>query len=92
MTAEFLTINVPLMVLAFALWVGIPMWMVHRHPDRHPRETRTIPHYLRHHEDPAAYLRQREEARTANLPEERQAPAYADDERRELVSSARRGD
>lgn len=92
MTAEFLLTNIPLMVLAFALWVGIPMWMIFRHPDRHPRETRTIPQYLRHHEDPAAYLRQREEARTANLPGQRQAPAYADDEQRDLVSSARRGD
>ena len=47
MTAEFLWINIPLMVLAFALWVGIPMWMVLRRPDRDPRETRTVPAYLR---------------------------------------------
>ncbi|HYA50086.1 MAG TPA: hypothetical protein VEG33_02830 [Streptosporangiaceae bacterium] len=36
MIAEFLWINIPLMVLAFALWVGIPMWMVLRRPDRDP--------------------------------------------------------
>ena len=47
MTAEFLWINIPLMTLAFALWVGIPLWLVLRHPDRDPRETRTVPAYLR---------------------------------------------
>ena len=44
--SEALFMNIPLMVLAFALWTGIPLWMVLRHPDRHPRETRTVPHYL----------------------------------------------
>jgi hypothetical protein len=47
MTAEFLWINIPFMVLFFALWVGIPMWMIVKRPDRHPRETRTVPAYLR---------------------------------------------
>jgi hypothetical protein len=47
MTAEFLWINIPLMALAFALWVGIPLWLVLRHPDKDPRETRTVPAYLR---------------------------------------------
>jgi hypothetical protein len=28
MTAEFLWINIPLMALFFALWVGVPMWMI----------------------------------------------------------------
>jgi len=46
-TAEILAINVPLMVLFFGLWVGIPMWMISRRPDRHPRETRTVPAYMR---------------------------------------------
>ena len=46
MTAEFLWINIPLMVLFFGLWVGIPMWMIFKRPDRHPRETRTVPAYL----------------------------------------------
>jgi hypothetical protein len=76
MTAEFLWINIPFMVLFFALWVGIPMWMIHKHPDRHPRETRTIP----------AYLRQRG---TAGLPAQRQAPDRDRLERRELVSAGR---
>ena len=47
MTGVFLWINIPLMVLFFGLWVGIPMWMIFKHPDRHPRESRTIPAYLR---------------------------------------------
>jgi hypothetical protein len=46
-TAEFLWINIPLMALFFGLWVGIPMWMIFKRPDRHPRETRTVPAYMR---------------------------------------------
>ncbi len=45
MTAGFLWINIPLMVLFFGLWVGIPMWMIFKRPDRHPRDTRTVPAY-----------------------------------------------
>ena len=40
MTAEFLWINIPLMALFFALWVGVPMWMIFKRPDRHPRPGR----------------------------------------------------
>lgn len=29
-----LAINIPLMVLAFALMTGVPLWLVLRHPDR----------------------------------------------------------
>jgi hypothetical protein len=29
-------IDVPLMVTFFALWVGIPTWLVLKHPDRKP--------------------------------------------------------
>lgn len=32
----WLLMNIPLMVLFFALWVGIPVWLVRRHPDRKP--------------------------------------------------------
>jgi hypothetical protein len=32
----WLLLNIPLMVLFFALWVGIPVWLVRRHPDRKP--------------------------------------------------------
>jgi hypothetical protein len=28
--------NIPLMVLFFALWTGIPLWLVLRRPDRGP--------------------------------------------------------
>ena len=47
MTAEFGWINISLAMLFLALWVGVPTWMVFKHPDRHPRETRTVPAYLR---------------------------------------------
>lgn len=32
----WLWVNVPMMVLFVALWVGIPMWLVLKHPDRKP--------------------------------------------------------
>jgi len=32
----WLLLNVPLIVLFFALWVGVPMWLVLRHPDTGP--------------------------------------------------------
>jgi hypothetical protein len=58
-TAEILAINVPFMVLFFALWVGIPMWMITRRPDRHPRETRTVPAYLRQRPPAGQHARRR---------------------------------
>ena len=42
-----LSANIPLMVLAFALWVGIPLWLVARRSDwRGKPEARTVPAYL----------------------------------------------
>jgi hypothetical protein len=81
MTAEVLWITIPLVVLAFALWVGVPMWIVLRHPDRHPGETRTVP----------VYLRQRAAASGGDrgFPAQRQAPAPDRAERRELISAGR---
>jgi hypothetical protein len=32
----WLLLNIPLMVLFFALWVGIPLWLMRRHPDTGP--------------------------------------------------------
>lgn len=75
MISEFLWINIPLMALFFALWVGVPMWMTIKRPDRHPRETRTIPAYLR-------------KLSTAGMPAQRTL-VPEDAERRELVSAGR---
>jgi hypothetical protein len=47
MTAQVLWMNVPLMILAFGVWAGVPLWLVLRHPDRHPSESRSMPTYLR---------------------------------------------
>ena len=42
-----LSANIPLMVLAFALWVGIPLWLVARRSDwRGKPEARTVPAYM----------------------------------------------
>jgi hypothetical protein len=76
MTAGFLWINIPLMALFFALWVGVPMWMIFKRPDRDPRETRTAP----------AYLRKRVTAGTSS---DRRMPAPEDAKRRELVGAGR---
>jgi hypothetical protein len=75
MSVEFLWINIPLMAVFFALWVGVPMWMIFKRPDRAPRETRTVPAYLR---TPAP---------TA-VPTQRQAFTSQDAER-ELVGAGR---
>jgi hypothetical protein len=47
MTAQVLWMNIPLMVFAFGVWVGVPLWLVLRHPERHPGENRSVPAYLR---------------------------------------------
>jgi hypothetical protein len=52
--------NIPLMVAFLALWIGIPTWLVLRHPDQKPEPAaampavRTLPAYR--HED-APYRR-----------------------------------
>ena len=55
----WLFLNIPLMVLFVALWVGIPTWLVLKRPDRKPEmaaapAVRTLPAVR--HED-AAYRR-----------------------------------
>jgi hypothetical protein len=46
--------NVPLMVLAFGLVAGIPLWLVTRRADWHGKsETRTVPAYLARRAVPA---------------------------------------
>jgi hypothetical protein len=78
-TAEFLWTNIPLMVLFFALMVGIPMWIVLKRPDRHPRHMRAVP----------AYLRDRMPS-PMNFPGQRQAPAYGEGWRDTPVSAGRK--
>ena len=42
-----LWMNIPLMVLAFGLMAGIPLWMVLRRQDWHGKqEIRTVPAYI----------------------------------------------
>jgi hypothetical protein len=46
MSAQVLWMNIPLMMIAFGLWVGVPLWLVLRHPERHPKDNRAVPAYL----------------------------------------------
>jgi len=32
----WLLLNIPLMILFLALWTGIPLWLVRKHPDAKP--------------------------------------------------------
>jgi hypothetical protein len=45
--------NIPLMIVFFALWVGIPMWLVIRRPDTGPQATQTpaIAYLPQQHDD-----------------------------------------
>lgn len=36
MVGAVMWISIPLMVIAFLLWTGIPLWLVFRNPDWHP--------------------------------------------------------
>ncbi len=45
--AQALWMNIPLMIIAFGLWAGVPLWIVLRYPERHPRLNRAVPAYLR---------------------------------------------
>ena len=56
---NWLLLNIPLIVLFVALWAGIPMWLVLKHPDTKPElaaapAVRTLP--VVRHED-AGYRR-----------------------------------
>jgi hypothetical protein len=60
-TMMWMWIDVPLMVMFFALWVGIPAWLVLKHPDRKPAlaalpAIRTLPRTQTSRDD-AAYRR-----------------------------------
>ena len=47
MSALDLWLNILLCTAAFGIIAGVPLWMVLRHPDRNPAETRRLPAYLR---------------------------------------------
>jgi hypothetical protein len=45
--SEVMWMNIPLMMLAFALMVGTPLWLVLRRSDWHGKpESRTVPTYV----------------------------------------------
>ena len=50
---------IPLMVLFFALWAGIPVWLVTRHPDTGPQAAVQLPAlaYLPARQDDPGYQR-----------------------------------
>jgi hypothetical protein len=43
LTMTWLLLNIPLAALFFALWVGIPLWMVFKHPDTGPAPAQKEP-------------------------------------------------
>jgi hypothetical protein len=56
LTMITLLYNIPLMILFFALWVGIPAWLVVRHPDSGPQPVQppALAHLpAQHHDDPS---------------------------------------
>jgi hypothetical protein len=54
-----LWMNIPLMVLAFGLMAGIPLWLVLRRRDWHGKqENRTVPAYIVRQRREAAVKRQ----------------------------------
>ncbi len=58
----WLWVNVPMMVLFVALWVGIPTWLVLKRPDKKPElaaaaAVRTLPYRLEARREDAAYRR-----------------------------------
>ena len=56
-----LWMNIPLMVLAFGLMAGIPLWMVLRRQEWHGRqEARAVPAYIVRQRGDAAVQRQRQ--------------------------------
>ncbi len=47
MPALALWLNILFGAAAVGIIAGVPLWMVLRHPDRDPAETRSLPAYLR---------------------------------------------
>lgn len=48
-TTAVVVISIIAVVVVYALWVGIPMWMIHSRPDTPPDVA--LPPYLAGHED-----------------------------------------
>jgi hypothetical protein len=62
LTMTWLLINIPLMVLFAALWMGIPAWLVLTHPDTKPAlaaapAVRTLTPRAAQRDDEAGYRR-----------------------------------
>jgi hypothetical protein len=58
----WLLTNIPLMVLFAALWIGIPVWLVLKHPDDRPARAaapaiRTLTSRADRRDDDAGYRR-----------------------------------
>jgi hypothetical protein len=49
-----LAVNVPLMILFMALWVGIPVWLMLKHPDKGRQITPAPAPAIRHIPQPRA--------------------------------------
>lgn len=81
MSALALWLTILLCVAAFGIIVGIPMWMVLRHPDRDPAGRRRLPAYLR----PRSRTRTATTRRLSWFP-----PAWASNRRRELAGRRNR--
>lgn len=48
-TTAVVAISIAAVMVVYALWVGIPMWMIHQHPDIPPDNA--LPPYLAGRED-----------------------------------------
>jgi hypothetical protein len=72
-----LWLNIPLMVLAFGLMAGIPLWLVIRRRDWHHKpEARAVPAYLVRRDAPARVRASRSAGYAARRPM-RPAPGSA---------------
>lgn len=68
MSVLVLWLNIPLCVLAFGLMTGVPLWMVLRHPDRSPAETRSVPAYIKRRASAAVPAARRPRVSRAMVP------------------------
>lgn len=76
MLALTLWLTVLLAAAATGIIVGLPLWMVLRHPDRDPAESRRLPAYL--------------EPQVETVPADRPIPPARDGRERELAGAGAR--